>query len=97
MRKFKIERYIYVIHKSSSVIVGRPNGTNKIRIATSADVDNPKRVEFDVPKKENPVVSVKQPKWINYVKGVIHHYSRHPLSVLNILSSMMCDLNLFTL
>ncbi|XP_021943533.1 galactokinase [Folsomia candida] len=61
-----------------SVMVGRYNGTSKIRIATSAEVDNPKRVEFDTPSKENPLTQG-EPKWANYVKGVLHHFS-HDIS-----------------
>lgn len=55
-------------------MVGRSNGTNTIRIATSADVGNPKRVEFELPSKDNPLTPG-EPKWANYVKGVLHHYS----------------------
>lgn len=62
-----------------SVMVGRYNGTSKIRIATSAEVDNPKRVEFDTPSKENPLTQG-EPKWANYVKGVLHHFSRESRS-----------------
>jgi galactokinase len=62
-----------------TIIVGKPNGTDKIKIKTlGEDVDDPKKIEFDVPSQNNRL-SPGTPKWANYVKGVIEHFP-HKLS-----------------
>lgn len=57
-----------------TVLVGSPtkDGTISI-ITTSADADEPRRVQFPAPSQSSPL-SPGQPRWANYVKGVIQHY-----------------------
>ncbi|KAK2536850.1 galactokinase [Columba livia] len=62
-----------------TVLVGSPtkDGTISI-ITTSADADEPRRVEFPAPSQSSPL-SPGQPRWANYVKGVIQHYKGGPV------------------
>jgi galactokinase len=60
-------------------MLGKPNGSNKIRLLTLADVDDPKKIEFDAPTKSNGGLSPGAPKWANYIKGVIQHFPRMKL------------------
>jgi len=56
------------------VIVGTPNGTDKCVVLTCADVgDEVNLVEFDAPKDDKPLTPG-EPKWANYVKGVIDQF-----------------------
>ncbi|NWQ79688.1 GALK1 Galactokinase, partial [Columbina picui] len=62
-----------------TVLVGSPtkDGTISI-ITTSADADEPRRVQFPAPSQSSPL-SPGQPRWANYVKGVIQHYKGGPI------------------
>ncbi|NXW93117.1 GALK1 Galactokinase, partial [Alopecoenas beccarii] len=62
-----------------TVLVGSPtkDGTISI-ITTSADADEPRRVQFPAPSQSSPL-SPGQPRWANYVKGVIQHYKGGPV------------------
>ncbi|NWW98546.1 GALK1 Galactokinase, partial [Caloenas nicobarica] len=62
-----------------TVLVGSPtkDGTISI-ITTSADADEPRRVQFPAPSQSSPL-SPGQPRWANYVKGVIQHYKGGPM------------------
>ncbi len=57
-----------------TVMVGKPNGTDKIRMTTLAEgVGESKKIELDAPR-EGAALSPGEPKWANYVKGVIQHF-----------------------
>lgn len=57
-----------------TVLVGSPTQDGTISIlTTSAEADEPHRVQFPAPRQGSPL-SPGQPRWANYVKGVIQHY-----------------------
>ncbi|XP_075026106.1 galactokinase isoform X2 [Calonectris borealis] len=57
-----------------TVLVGSPTQDGTISIlTTSAEADEPHRVQFLAPRQGSPL-SPGQPRWANYVKGVIQHY-----------------------
>lgn len=57
-----------------TVLVGSPTQDGTISIlTTSAEADEPHRVQFPAPCQGSPL-SPGQPRWANYVKGVIQHY-----------------------
>ncbi|XP_015501081.1 galactokinase [Parus major] len=62
-----------------TVLVGSPtqDGTISI-ITTSAEADEPHRVQFPAPGPGNSL-SPGLPRWANYVKGVIQHYRGGPV------------------
>lgn len=54
-----------------TVVVGKPNSGRQAQIVTlNKDTDQPFRVDLDLENELDPG----QPKWANYVKGVLHHY-----------------------
>lgn len=54
--------------------MGSPTQDGTISIlTTSAEADEPHRVQFPAPRQGSPL-SPGQPRWANYVKGVIQHY-----------------------
>lgn len=54
-----------------TVIVGLRNDTEKCKVITCADVgEEPNVAEFDAPKEDKPLERG-EPKWANYVKGVV--------------------------
>ena len=56
------------------MIVGLRNDTGKCAVLTCADVgDEPNLAEFDAPKDDKPL-EPGEPKWANYVKGVIDQF-----------------------
>ncbi|NXG66904.1 GALK1 Galactokinase, partial [Hemiprocne comata] len=62
-----------------TVLVGSPTQDGTISIlTTSAEADEPRRVQFPAPCQGSPL-SPGQPRWANYVKGVIQHYRGGPL------------------
>ncbi|NXN91914.1 GALK1 Galactokinase, partial [Rhinopomastus cyanomelas] len=62
-----------------TVLVGSPTQDGTISIVTtSAQADEPHRVQFPAPRPSTPL-SPGQPRWANYVKGVIQHYRGGPL------------------
>ncbi|PIO40778.1 hypothetical protein AB205_0059410, partial [Aquarana catesbeiana] len=57
-----------------TVIVGSRRDDEKICLVTTAEgADEPHKVEFVAPSRDNPLVPG-TPKWANYPKGVIQHY-----------------------
>ncbi|NXI57263.1 GALK1 Galactokinase, partial [Chloroceryle aenea] len=62
-----------------TVLVGSPTQDGTISIlTTSAEADKPHRVQFQAPCHGSPL-SPGQPRWANYVKGVIQHYRGGPV------------------
>ncbi|XP_032858266.2 galactokinase [Tyto alba] len=62
-----------------TVLVGSPTQDGTISIlTTSAEADEPHRVQFPAPRHGSPL-SPGQPRWANYVKGVIQHYRGGPV------------------
>ncbi|NXE75983.1 GALK1 Galactokinase, partial [Cochlearius cochlearius] len=62
-----------------TVLVGSPTQDRTISIlTTSAEADEPHRVQFPAPREGSPL-SPGQPRWANYVKGVIQHYRGGPV------------------
>ncbi|XP_072737110.1 galactokinase [Ciconia boyciana] len=62
-----------------TVLVGSltQDGTISI-LTTSAEADEPHRVQFPAPCQGSPL-SPGQPRWANYIKGVIQHYRGGPV------------------
>nr|XP_056717736.1 galactokinase [Euleptes europaea] len=66
-----------------TVMVGSPRQDGIISIVTTAEeADEPKRVQFPVPV-EGGALKPGEPRWANYVKGVIQHYRAAPLPGFN--------------
>ncbi|NXD87118.1 GALK1 Galactokinase, partial [Halcyon senegalensis] len=62
-----------------TVLVGSPTQDGTISIlTTSVEADEPHRVQFPAPCHGSPL-SPGQPRWANYVKGVIQHYRGGPV------------------
>ncbi|NXI69370.1 GALK1 Galactokinase, partial [Anseranas semipalmata] len=62
-----------------TVLVGSPTQDGTISIlTTSAGADEPHRAQFPAPCESSPL-SPGQPRWANYVKGVIQHYRGGPV------------------
>ncbi|XP_009636053.2 galactokinase isoform X2 [Egretta garzetta] len=62
-----------------TVLVGSPTQDGTISIlTTTAEADEPHRVQFPAPRQGSPL-SPGQPRWANYVKGVIQHYRGGPV------------------
>ncbi|KAM6403311.1 galactokinase [Rhynochetos jubatus] len=62
-----------------TVLVGSPTQDGTISIlTTSAEADGPQRVQFPAPRQGSPL-SPGQPRWANYIKGVIQHYRGGPV------------------
>ncbi|NXJ88310.1 GALK1 Galactokinase, partial [Corythaixoides concolor] len=62
-----------------TVVVGSPTQDGTISIlTTSPEADEPRRVQFPAPHQSSPL-SPGQPRWANYVKGVIQHYKGGPV------------------
>ncbi|XP_049668858.1 galactokinase isoform X2 [Accipiter gentilis] len=62
-----------------TVLVGSPTQDGTISIlTTSAEADEPHRVQFPAPRQGSPL-SPGQPRWANYIKGVIQHYRGGPV------------------
>lgn len=57
-----------------TVVVGSPREDGIISITTTAEeAEEPKTVHFPVPKEDDSL-KPGEPRWANYVKGVIQHY-----------------------
>lgn len=57
-----------------TVLVGSPTQDGTISIlTTAAEADQPHKVQFPAPR-QGSALSPGQPRWANYVKGVIQHY-----------------------
>lgn len=57
-----------------TVLVGSPTQDGMISILTAAEeADEPKRVQFPAPTESSPL-RAGEPRWANYMKGVIQHY-----------------------
>ncbi|XP_042310529.1 galactokinase [Sceloporus undulatus] len=66
-----------------TVIVGSPREDKIISIVTTAEeAEDPKKVQFPVPG-EGLVLKPGEPRWANYVKGVVQHYKAGPLPGFN--------------
>ncbi|XP_066522132.1 galactokinase [Hoplias malabaricus] len=62
-----------------TVMVGSITSGQSCSVETIAEsVDEPKRVDFDLPTESSPLTRGK-PAWANYVKGVVQHYRGRPL------------------
>ncbi|NXC22713.1 GALK1 Galactokinase, partial [Corythaeola cristata] len=62
-----------------TVVVGSPTQDGSISIlTTSPEADEPRRVQFPAPHQGSPL-SPGQPRWANYIKGVIQHYKGGPV------------------
>ncbi|KFZ64757.1 Galactokinase, partial [Antrostomus carolinensis] len=62
-----------------TVLVGSPTQDGTISIlTTSAEADEPHRVQFPAPHQGSPL-SPGQPRWANYVKGIIQQYRGGPV------------------
>lgn len=57
-----------------TVVVGSPREDGIISITTTAEeAEEPKTVHFPVPREDDSL-KPGEPRWANYVKGVIQHY-----------------------
>lgn len=57
-----------------TIVVGKKNNSNFCCILTSNEnVDKHRKVKFSLPSEENPLVPG-DPKWANYVKGVVQYF-----------------------
>lgn len=57
-----------------TIVVGRLKESGSCRLLTMCSVaDHPREVEFQVPSDQTPLLPG-QPKWANYVKGVVANY-----------------------
>ncbi|XP_035414816.2 galactokinase [Cygnus atratus] len=66
-----------------TVLVGSPTQDGTISILTTSEsADEPHRVQFPTPCESSPL-SPGQPRWANYVKGVIQHYRGGPVPGFN--------------
>ncbi|XP_053231900.1 galactokinase isoform X1 [Podarcis raffonei] len=66
-----------------TMVVGSPREDGIISIVTTAQgADEPKKVTFPVPM-EGATLEPGEPRWANYVKGVIQHYQAGPLPGFN--------------
>ncbi|XP_035198064.1 galactokinase [Oxyura jamaicensis] len=66
-----------------TVLVGSPTQDGTISILTTSEAaDEPHRVQFPAPHESSPL-SPGQPRWANYVKGVIQHYRGGPVPGFN--------------
>ncbi|XP_029456356.1 galactokinase isoform X2 [Rhinatrema bivittatum] len=66
-----------------TIMVGSPVSNGAISIVTTAkEADSPKRIELAVPTGDHPL-RPGEPRWANYVKGVIQHYRAGPLPGFN--------------
>ncbi|KAJ7316031.1 hypothetical protein JRQ81_002193 [Phrynocephalus forsythii] len=66
-----------------TVMVGSPREDGIISMVTTAEeAEEPKRVTFPVPGEGSPL-EPGEPRWANYVKGVIQHYQAGPLPGFN--------------
>uniref|UniRef100_A0A7M4FUR3 Galactokinase n=1 Tax=Crocodylus porosus TaxID=8502 RepID=A0A7M4FUR3_CROPO len=66
-----------------TVLVGSPTQDGMISILTAAEeADEPKRVQFPAPTESSPL-RAGEPRWANYMKGVIQHYRAGPLPGFN--------------
>ncbi|KAM4624096.1 galactokinase [Polymixia lowei] len=62
-----------------TVVVGtKTSGRGVTIVTTTKDVEEPRRVDFDLPIDGSPL-SPGQSSWANYVKGVVQHYRAHPV------------------
>ncbi|CAL8284396.1 unnamed protein product [Merluccius merluccius] len=62
-----------------TVVVGSPDPGRAVTIVTAnQDVEEPRRVEFNLPSDGSPL-SPGKPGWANYVKGVVQHYRAPPV------------------
>ncbi|KAM3844906.1 galactokinase [Vipera latastei] len=62
-----------------TVVVGSPREDGIISITTTAEeAEDPKTVHFPVPREDDSL-KPGEPRWANYVKGVIQHYKAGPL------------------
>lgn len=66
-----------------TVLAGSPTQDGTISILTTSEsADEPHRVQFPAPCESSPL-SPGQPRWANYVKGVIQHYRGGPVPGFN--------------
>ncbi|XP_030064111.1 galactokinase [Microcaecilia unicolor] len=66
-----------------TVMVGSPVEDGTISIVTTAkEADSPKRTDFAAPTEDHPL-RPGEPRWANYVKGVIQHYRGGPVPGFN--------------
>ncbi|XP_036399930.1 galactokinase [Megalops cyprinoides] len=62
-----------------TVMVGSRTQDQNVSVVTANEaVEEPRRVDFELPKDNQPL-SPGQPNWANYVKGVVQHYRAQPL------------------
>ncbi|KAG7491701.1 hypothetical protein MATL_G00006880 [Megalops atlanticus] len=62
-----------------TVMVGSRTRDQNVSVVTANEaVEEPRRVDFELPKDNQPL-SPGQPNWANYVKGVVQHYRAQPL------------------
>ncbi|XP_055730974.1 galactokinase isoform X2 [Salvelinus fontinalis] len=62
-----------------TVVVGsRTSGQSASIITAAKDVEEPRRVDFELPNDKAPL-SPGKPSWANYVKGVVQHYRAPPV------------------
>ncbi|NWX24878.1 GALK1 Galactokinase, partial [Aegotheles bennettii] len=62
-----------------TVLVGSPTRDGTISIlTTSVEADEPHRVQFPAPGQGSPLTPG-QPRWANYIKGIIQHYRGGPV------------------
>ncbi|XP_048346736.1 galactokinase [Sphaerodactylus townsendi] len=67
-----------------TVIVGSPRQDGIICIITTAEeAEEPRKVQFPVPG-EGGALKPGEPRWANYIKGVIQHYRAAPLPGFNV-------------
>uniref|UniRef100_A0A8D0GXM8 Galactokinase n=1 Tax=Sphenodon punctatus TaxID=8508 RepID=A0A8D0GXM8_SPHPU len=67
-----------------TVMVGSPSRNATISILTTAEeAEGPKRVQFPAPREGSSALKPGEPRWANYVKGVIQHYRAAPIPGFN--------------
>ncbi|KAJ8399766.1 hypothetical protein AAFF_G00408710 [Aldrovandia affinis] len=62
-----------------TVVVGSQTPDQNVSVITATEaVEEPRRVDFVLPKDNQPLPPGK-PSWANYIKGVVQHYRAQPL------------------
>lgn len=57
-----------------TIVLGAKNNSDKCRLlSTNQNVTPPFKVEFPVPTEMNPL-TVGEPAWANYVKGIVQYF-----------------------
>ena len=67
--------YVLQALQQVTVVVGAKTNDGVIRVTTcSESADHPHTYQFNVPSANQPLIPG-NPKWANYIKGVIQNYT----------------------